>query len=152
MYFLVLNVGSSSVKCSLFDFTGTPPETATAPLWEAEIDWHSDGDSQIVTTTTPQGQQQRTFTPTESPIGALTALLPQLWEEHIIARPEQISVVGQRIVYGGEHYYDPVQLTETVREDLSRLTDQAPDHLAHSLEAVSLVEGILGETPQVGIF
>ncbi len=31
MNILVLNVGSSSVKCSLFDFAGTPPEAATAP-------------------------------------------------------------------------------------------------------------------------
>src|SRR5215469_14427952 len=108
MDILVLNVGSSSVKCSLFDFAGAPAETATEPAWEAEIDWRGEGAGQIVTTTAPQGQQQRELAPEESPIGTLTALLPQLWENHVIDGPEQIAIVGQRIVYGGEHYHDPV--------------------------------------------
>ncbi len=108
----------------------------------------------VVTTTTPQRRQQRTLAPEESPIGTLKALLAQLWEgpDRVVAGPEQIALVGQRIVYGGEHYHEPTQLTATAREDLARLTDRAPEHLAHSLEAISIVEGVLGETPQIGVF
>jgi acetate kinase len=43
MKILVLNAGSSSQKCSLFQIADSIPEAPPDPLWEAEIDWSTAG-------------------------------------------------------------------------------------------------------------
>src|SRR5258707_12812470 len=42
MKILVLNSGSSSQKCSLYEIGDSLPGDAPAPLWEGKIEWHDD--------------------------------------------------------------------------------------------------------------
>ncbi len=39
MKILVLNGGSSTLKSRFYEISDTVPDTAPAPLWEADADW-----------------------------------------------------------------------------------------------------------------
>src|ERR1700735_2452782 len=59
------------------------------------------------------------------------------------------DAVAHRIVHGGEHYVEPVLLTDEVVEDLRALTDLAPLHQPKSLAALDAVTRLLPDLPAV---
>lgn len=58
MKILVLNAGSSSQKCCLYDLNDRPIEPIE-PLWEAQIDWTHQPNLAEVTVKTAQGESRR---------------------------------------------------------------------------------------------
>jgi acetate kinase len=62
------------------------------------------------------------------------------------------DAVAHRIVHGGEHYVEPVLLTDEVVEDLRALTDLAPLHQPKSLAALDAVTRLLPDLPAVACF
>src|SRR5580700_969942 len=113
MRILVLNGGSSSLKCRLDDLSELP-QTPSAPLWSSH-------DSQIA--------------------------------EVLASVPGPVDVVGHRIVHGGPQYRQTTLLTPEVRAAIAQESEIAPAHNRSELEAIQMVDRILGTgIPQIAVF
>ena len=131
MKILVLNSGSSSQKVSLYELGNHLPEDPPDQLWEAKIESfdHPAAD-------------------------ALEHLIATLWsgKSPIIHSPDEIDIVGHRIVHGGEQYEEPVRITPSVKSGISGLSAFAPLHNRAELEGIDIVDKLLGDVPQIAVF
>src|SRR5690348_5094175 len=84
----------------------------------------------------------------------LARLLKMLWEGEraVIAQPEEIAIVGHRVVHGGRDYRQSVRVTAEVKAAISRLAVLAPAHNPVNLAGIEVVEQILGAVLQVAVF
>lgn len=151
MKIVVLNAGSGSQRCSLFETSGSRPRTEPLePLWEARLD-----------TTAPNQPPGRLFvdvrrggrTRMEGTVAAddsLTqrtgALLRRLWEGDgaPLAGSSKIDVVGHRVVHGGEDFHRAVLIDAAVEAAIDRLGRLAPLHNPANLEGIRAARACLG--------
>jgi acetate kinase len=122
---LVLNGGSSSLKCALYDFASADSALAPTwlvPQWNAEVDWTGAG----------------------NPIQTL---------DPILRRAGNVDAVGHRIVHGGKDYRVSVRITPEVRTAIAAQAELTPAHNRLELAAIDAVSQVLGaEVPQVAVF
>ncbi|MFD1508109.1 acetate/propionate family kinase [Lacimonas salitolerans] len=143
---LVLNAGSSSLKFGLFTAQAEPEPLATGlvdriggaarlvlkdaqgkPLHDADL---------------PSDQARDHH-------GALQAALAQIEARFADA---QVQAVGHRIVHGGQHFADPVELTPDVMTKLHTLVPFAPLHQPHNLAGVQAAMAEFPQARQVACF
>ena len=62
------------------------------------------------------------------------------------------SAIGHRVVHGGPHYAEPVQIDDTTIERLERLSPLAPLHQPNNLAAIRAVRLRYPDLPQVACF
>jgi acetate kinase len=125
---LVLNGGSSSVKCWFGDLPDGPlPNDPPPPLWSAHSDLgHQPGAAEAV----------------------LEPVLKSLLDKH-----PNIDVVGHRIVHGGPVYRESTALTPEVRAAIAQQVEFAPSHNRFELEAVRTVDRVVGpQVLQIAVF
>jgi len=156
MKILVLNAGSSSQKSSFYDLTGDalpidPPE----PLWSAQIDWNDREDSATLKVKTAHGEVfEESYRSTSKSADTLKAL-QTLWSGNtqVIQNPNQIDIVGHRVVHGGTDYVQSTWVNAEVKASIERLAEFAPIHNPANLAGIESIEQILGaDTPQVTVF
>ncbi|WP_017325826.1 acetate kinase [Synechococcus sp. PCC 7336] len=154
MKILVLNAGSSSQKSCLYSIRGTVPEQPPAPVWEAQIDWHSQDDVATLFVKTERGEKLAEKLHSASRPETLSHLLNMLWQgsTRVIQSPQEIDGVGHRVVHGGRAYRASVVVTPAVKAAIARLSSLAPAHNPANLEGIELMEQILGNLPQVAVF
>jgi len=123
MKLLVLNSGSSSIKCWYHDFGNQPwPLEAPEPLWKQTLSLSS-----------------RDELPT-----VLANILRQV--------PGSVDAVGHRVVHGGQ-FHESSLLTPEVRAEIQRQTEIAPLHASAGLAAVEAVDLAYGSgIPQIAVF
>lgn len=73
-------------------------------------------------------------------------------ENGVIANTADISVVGHRVVHGGNTFSDTTLITEEVKEKIKELSKLAPLHNPANLQGIVLAEQIFTEAKQVAIF
>ncbi|MGB8700415.1 MAG: acetate kinase [Thermosynechococcaceae cyanobacterium] len=156
MKILVLNAGSSSQKSSLYEIQGdTLPEDPPQPLWEAQIDWtHRGGYAELHVKTLQGATVQETF-PSESRMADTIAALQTLWSgpTQAIAHPQEIDIVGHRVVHGGQTYHQSTVINPEVKAAIAQLATFAPLHNPANLEGIAAVESLLGpDIPQIAVF
>lgn len=153
MKILILNAGSSSHKCALYDVAGALPATPPAPVWAAQLDWHADAAATLAVQTAP-GRKYKEALTSVSRAAALEYLVSTLWQgaTPILQSPKEIDVVGHRVVHGGQDYRTSVVVTPAVKATIARLIPLAPAHNPANLEGIELMELILGDVPQVAVF
>jgi acetate kinase len=151
MKILVLNSGSSSQKCSLYNLEGSLPEHPPDALWQAEIDWSAGAELRVKTA---QGRKTMSHLKVSSHREALVILLEHLWSgaTRSISGAAEISVVGHRVVHGGQEYISPTPITPEVKAAIKRLAVFAPLHNAAALEGIEVIESELGFVPQLAAF
>src|ERR1700680_29856 len=123
MKVLVLNGGSSSLKCWYHDLAGDHDTTkAPKPLWQLHVDL-------------------KPGTRIEEALGpALRSI------------PGAVDVVGRRIVHGGK-FRESTVLTSEVRAAIARQAEMAPTHNRLELAAIDTVDRVLGiNVTQVVVF
>ncbi len=76
--------------------------------------------------------------------GAARALLAEL--------PDDVAVVGHRIVHGGARFHAPAPLTEEVKDEVRAMAALAPLHNAAGLEGVAVAEERFPDAAQVAVF
>ena len=158
MKILVLNAGSGSQKCSLFEITDPVPADAPAPLWQAEIDAPAPGQSpgQLSVKVQAQGREELRYLILDgSWYERVAALLRKLWkgEGRVLGGPEEIDVVGHRIVHGGADFDQAVRIDGSVEAAIERHAAFAPLHNASNLEGIRAARALLGDrTPQIAVF
>jgi len=142
MKILVLNAGSSSLKCQYFI---DRKSTVTALI---ERIGEKEGEATL-------HYQEQTFThkaPIVNHFEALT-LLDSLFETAgILDDFSQIDVVSHRVVHGGEHFSAPVTLNAEVIETIEKLIPLAPLHNPANLEGIYAFLKAYPTLRQVAVF
>lgn len=143
---LTLNIGSSSIKCAVFE-----AGDAASRLADAEI---SDiGGRPVFRSFEGRETAPREWADIDDfPAGhdALTG-----WLLDWIARKfPSLTIVaaGHRIVHGGCAYAEPVLLTPDVLDALTAIVPLAPDHQPFNLAGVRIAAEHWSEIPQIGCF
>ncbi len=144
MLILVLNAGSSSWKCALFnDFE---------PIWEGFLDFSLK--KPILQVSRKGHPPVRLETSAKDRDGAVKELIKTAWEGAgaVIPSPDEISIVGHRVVHGGEQFVAPTLITPEVKEAIRSLFPLAPLHNPANLEGIELMEKLLPTCRQVAVF
>ncbi|MEJ2114236.1 MAG: acetate kinase, partial [Flavobacteriaceae bacterium] len=146
MQILVLNSGSSSLKFQLFSM---PDETILCSGLIERIGFE-DANFKFET-------QNDTIKLTASILNhkmGLELLIKQLLEKNtgILKSPDDISIVGHRVVHGGKHFTGTTKITTVVKEKIKALSMLAPLHNPANLEGIEVAEEIFPNAKQVAVF
>lgn len=154
MKILVLNAGSSSHKCCLYEIENALSDRPPAAIWEAQIDWEPAENSAALAVKTAQGKNLSEKLDVTSRRDTLSYLLNTLsqGETQVVSRLEEIDIVGHRVVHGAQAYQSSVVITSEVKEEIARFIPLAPNHNPANLEGIELMEQLLADIPQVAVF
>jgi len=146
---LVINTGSSSIKYQLFDMDRG--ESLASGMLERI--GGPDGRLHHRRALAPAADLER---PEPSPDhrAAMTAIMTALTDPATgaIGRPEEIDAVGHRVVHGGEEFFRPARIDETVLAAIRRNIPLAPLHNPANLAGIEAARGLFPDTPQVAVF
>jgi acetate kinase len=139
---VLVNAGSSSLKCSLME------SADRSVLAQVKADWAG-----------PVTRYERSgpgATRTREQAGFRDhgeAVRHALDDLGVASAPsgERPSAVGHRIVHGGE-FNAPVRITPAVRSRIAELAELAPLHNLPGLEALAVAEALLPDIPHVAVF
>jgi acetate kinase len=149
---LVFNVGSSSVKFTVFDVTPQNVADGTAGgvpdrLVHGEIENHADGFSFYVNDRTgARCVDERIATTDLHPLDHLLNWL----SAH--AQGRTLLGVGHRIVHGGPDFSAPVRITPAVLDQLEALTPFDPLHQPATLAPARAIAGYRPDLLQIACF
>ncbi|UCD16159.1 MAG: acetate kinase [Candidatus Omnitrophota bacterium] len=129
MKILVVNCGSSSIKYKLYEF---PSKSQLS--------------KGIIERIGEEGSKVRNHNQ------GIKVVINQLLGNKIIKGLEEISVVGHRVVHGGEHFREPTVINGKVIEKIKVNSDLAPLHNPANLAGIMGCKEILPETKQVAVF
>ena len=156
---LVLNAGSGSQRCSLFELPAILPDEPLDPVWEAKLDSTEPGQPQgkMILHAVKRGEAiEAGSVSLDSPIAARTdQLLQSLWSgpAATVAGPGEIDAVAHRVVHGGAAYREAVRLDGQVEATIERFAAFAPLHNPNNLIGIRAARQIFGnETPQFSVF
>jgi acetate kinase len=152
MKILTLNSGSSSQKTCLYEIGETLPVDPPACLWEGKIEW--DGEDAKAQIKNSRDVMRRYQIEGPSRIDAVNQLLAAIWsgKTQSLDSASEIDVVGHRVVHGGPRYAEPVLITPDVKSAIAAASEFAPLHIGAELEAMEIVENLLGSIPQIAVF
>lgn len=144
MRVLLLNAGSSSLKCALM-------ESEDRRAWgRAAADWA--GSATHYRCSTPGGEEIAEEVPwrghAEAVRRALHDLVPA---RHGGPRSAALAAVGHRVVHGGG-FRSTVRIEADVRSRISALAELAPLHNPPGLETLAAAEAELPDVPHVAVF
>jgi len=141
MNILVINAGSSSIKTVLYRQDG---ESLVRVLSCSAINI---GQERASIDVTKDDTPISTPTPLSNHTDALSAIMSALGG--LVA---DIGVVAHRIVYGGEKYFQPTDITDEVVTDLMALSDFDPQHAPLSLAIITALRTQQPTLRQVACF
>jgi len=153
MNIFVLNRGSSSIKCYLYQFEQEPKATMNAS-WEAIVQWKNSFDDPTLCIKDSQGNQHIERIDGKSASFALKYAMQLLTDgkTSVLKSLSEIDTVGHRIVHGGNFFSESVLVTPDVKEKIRQLSELAPLHNLPELEGIEIVEKLLPNAPQVAVF
>lgn len=129
MKILVINSGSSSLKYQFFDMP------AKAPIYTGLVERIGLMGSAIAN----HGE-------------ALKQVLEALYEKGIINSPDEVDLVGHRVVHGGEKFYVATEISPAVKEEIKSLFSLAPLHNQVSYTCIEVAEETFPKARQVAVF
>lgn len=153
---LIINAGSSSLKCSLFDVQNNEltqhfrvKVANLAGPARLEIYDHSVNPDGVLVDKETLSAEQLNAAQGQAHASALKVIL-----EWITTNTPHFTIawVGHRVVHGGDRYGEPVVITDEVLEFLETLVPLAPLHQPYNLKLVHLSREFLPEIPQVACF
>jgi len=153
MKIFIVNSGSSSIKCSLYDF-GKTPSLKDKPIWKADLEWKNTFDDATLKIETQKGDKL-VHNPKEKSAGtAFSSLLNFIFEGKtaVLSSLDEIDIVGHRIVHGGKYFNKSVLIDSNVKKKIALLAELAPLHNKEELERVEILEKLLKNTPQIAAF
>lgn len=150
---LVFNGGSSSWKSALFE---APAATARAkqsaagrPVARVALNWTGrDATAHLEGSVTGGAAISRDM-PVE-PAGAVPILIDAYRE--LGCDETQIAAVGHRLVHGGAHFRESVEITDAVIEALRALEPFAPSHNPLEVAGIAAARSALPNVPQIATF
>jgi len=154
---LVLNAGSGSQKVALYAINSAS-EAPSPPIWQAAINSTRRVNPKITFVaqiTSVRGKQEMRVPRNSSLAKKLETLIRASWEGESAAleMPDQIDLVGHRVVHGGLEFSCATLVNPHVESTIDRLGELAPLHNPPSLAGISACREILGsKVPQFAVF
>ena len=146
MKVLVLNCGSSSLKCQLLDMEKN----------ERIMKGHYDriGGSRSSLRFNVRGNKTEIEHPARNFEEAISYILRLLTspENNVIASLDEIGAVGHRIVHGGEKFKNSVVINDEVIAAIKDSIKLAPLHNPAGLAGITACRKLLPNTPMVAVF
>src|SRR6516225_4034311 len=145
MNILLLNAGSSSLKCTLMDAAnGTAIARGLADWAGSATDYQYAG---------PDGRQHSEKVSWKEHADAVRRVLHDLrhTEPAALPEPSALAAIGHRVVHGGQ-FTSSVRITPEIRSRITALADLAPLHNPPSLATLAAAEAELPGVPQVAVF
>jgi len=153
MKILILNVGSSSIKCYLYSSTHLHDSTHS-PLWEATLEWKNTFDDVSLKIQTEAGVTHSEKIKEKNTMRIFQKMLNSLVEGEAAVLPslDEVDVIGHRIVHGGKFYQASVIVDQQVIKNIRLLADIAPLHNPPGLEGIEIMEKLIPYKPQIAVF
>jgi acetate kinase len=154
---LVLNAGSGSQKVALYAIN-SDSEAPSPPIWQAAINSTTPSQPEdyfVAQITSVRGKQEMRVPRNSSLAKKLETLIRASWEGESAAleMPDQIDLVGHRVVHGGLEFSCATLVNPQVESTIDRLRELAPLHNPPSLAGISACREILGsKVPQFAVF
>lgn len=150
MNIFVVNSGSSSIKYQLFKM---PSES---PICSGIIERIGLKNAIITHKTFKEGKEevlQKTLDLPDHEAGLIEAgnLLTDS-ESGVIQNPDEIDVVGHRVVHGGEKFAATTVIDEEVKKEIKKLFALAPLHNPSNYLGIIISERIFKKAVQVAVF
>lgn len=144
MKILVLNNGSSSLKCCLYHFDDLPLHPLV-PLWEAHLQWKNNLDSSTLKIKNHRGDTYSEKIKMTSTSAALKQLINALYQGKtaVLNSLDEVDVIGHRIVHGGKFFKESTLIDAQVKEKIRLLDELAPLHNLADLEGIEVMETFL---------
>ncbi len=146
MKILVINAGSSSLKCQLFDMKS---EKVLAKLTCEKI-----GLKGSSITLKHDGKQKVYEVKLENHEQSISNVIKILLdkENNIISSLDEIDAVGHRVLHGGEIYTSSVVIDKKVMKNLEELKPLGPLHMPANIMGIKACQEVMKKKPQVAVF
>lgn len=165
MHIFVINSGSSSIKYQLFNMPDEKPICSglveRIGLKNAEIKHErfvygeKTVTSNVEILEIRQDEEVTSHTPAladhEAGLLEVVRLLTNS-KTGVIKNPEDIDVVGHRVVHGGESFAGTTIITDEVKEEIKKLFSLAPLHNPANYTGIEVAEKIFTKARQVAVF
>lgn len=150
MNIFVLNCGSSSIKCNLYQFRNSLSDLA----WEAQIQWKNFFENPTLLIKNAKGMQHSQAVKEKTLALALEHLISLLFQGKTAALNslDEINAIGHRVVHGGQWFTGSVVITPEVKEKIRNLSELAPLHNLSELEGIEILEKLFSKVPHVAVF
>lgn len=143
-YILTLNGGSSSLKFSLFESWSSLACAVSGKI---------DGAGKARATLTAKIGDGKKITPEKidasQPLHCLAAVFRAI---EPVARMENLTAVGHRVVHGGAHYKAPEKITPKLLRELRQLSPLDPEHLPAEIKLIEAMQNRFPTLPQFACF
>jgi len=142
MKILVINSGSSSLKCQYFidqkSIATALIERIGEEMSHSEICYNA----KVFTYKDPVSNHQQAF----------DTLFSMMKESHALSSIDDLDAVGHRVVHGGSHFSEPTLVTKEVIESIRSLIPLAPLHNPANLKAIEIIAKAHPDLAQVAVF
>ena len=148
MIVLVVNAGSSSLKCQLIESDGK------VSLMKCLAERVGGEDGIMSVSFSPDFSKVVYKVPGLTVAECLAKLLDIMTDdpESPISGLGQIDAVGNRIVAGGEYFTRATLIDETARANLAKCEELAPLHNPAADSCIDMLRKMMPKTPQVAVF
>ena len=144
MKVLVMNSGSSSIKCQLIDMV------SQKMIMKGHYDRIGYDDSIFKLTV---GENKTKYEhAAKDQVEAIDFVLKLLIDEKVIESYDEIGAVGHRIVHGGEKFKNSVIIDDDVIDTIKENINLAPLHNPAGISGIEACQKLLPETPMVAVF
>ena len=142
MKILVLNSGSSSLKCQYFIDQVSVASVLIERIGEEESYSEVKYKEEDFTDTTSVSDHQQ----------ALERLFSLLKKSNALSSIEALDAIGHRVVHGGSHFSEPTRITKKVIESIRSLIPLAPLHNPANLQGIEIIAKAYPHIAQVAVF
>lgn len=150
MYIFVINSGSSSIKYQLFRWP------AEQPVCSGLVERIGLADATIThkVFTAAQEQVSQRSLPLPDHAAGLREVVTLLTDpaQGVLRDPQEIKVVGHRVVHGGEAFAATTLITPEVKAEIKRLFSLAPLHNPANYLGIEVAENLFPQARQVAVF
>src|SRR5215831_12926878 len=145
MNILLLNAGSSSLKCTLLEAANRKVIANGLADWAGPVTNYAYAG--------PDGKVHSEKVSWTGHAEAVRRVFYDLLHAAPVALPSHsaVAAVGHRVVHGGQ-FTSSVRVTPAIRSRITSLADLAPLHNPPSLETLAAAEAALPGVPQVAVF
>jgi len=151
MKLLVINTGSSSIKYQLFEMqnkkvlsSGVVEKIGESQGRVQHKLFSPDGDVR-------EKSEEKTIDDHRVGLRLISQLL-QDEEVGAISDPDEIEVVGHRVVHGGDRFSEATLISDEVKAAIEKFIPLAPLHNPPNLEGVSVAEEVFPQARQIAVF
>ena len=143
---LVVNTGSSSIKCGLYRAGDD------TPILLARLHGDLRDEACRLTSATAAGETVEELIDVPAGLPVRAAFLDAVLSRSVALADGPITAVGHRVVHGGLDFAGPVVVDEAVLATLAALEPLAPLHQPYNVSGIRLAMTMLPEAVQVACF